>query len=232
MPIKKSFRKFKKRFMRKRRQYRVRRPLPLIGFPETKLVRMRYSDGEVLNPLVSGIVSKQIRANGINDPYYSAGGHRPIGYNEWANFYKQYTVVGSRITVKFQNDATSNVAGSVACGLYKTNSTTIPSTIINMKEQGLSKWRSLSTIVSASNGVSLSQSFSSKRFFGYKNLQDADYQRIEFGADPATTQTCYFTFWVSSEDPTATNDPGNVLVTYVVDYLVLLQNPLRLTQSS
>lgn len=91
----------KKTTVARRRRYKSspRRPI-LSGFPPSKLVKLRYVDSTLtLNPAAGLTQTIAYRANSVYNPYFPAGGHQPMGFDQWAAIYTRYVVVGAKITV-------------------------------------------------------------------------------------------------------------------------------------
>lgn len=79
--------------------------VPRLVVPERALVSMRYSQtvGTTLDNTNSVLLNFQtFRANSIFDPDQTGLGHQPAGYDELANFYRYYRVVGLKYNIKFK----------------------------------------------------------------------------------------------------------------------------------
>lgn len=92
-----------------------------IGLPVTKTVNLSYYETVGLT-CTSGIVSKHtFNLANIFDPDVSGGGHQPFGHDQWATLYRQYYVKSAKISVKWSNIATNNIAHNVFVTLDKDN---------------------------------------------------------------------------------------------------------------
>lgn len=87
---------------RRRKNYKKRIPLPLNGFPDTKLARHRYVHQFKVGCTGNTQISKsyQFVANGMYDPDPAAGGGQPKGFDEMMSVYNHYHVIGSKITIR------------------------------------------------------------------------------------------------------------------------------------
>lgn len=85
---------------RRRRSTNASVPRPLLGgFPETKIVKLRYAENITLNPGLTTVDSHAFRLNSIYDPDMTGTGNRPRWSSTWDTIYKKYTVIGAKITV-------------------------------------------------------------------------------------------------------------------------------------
>lgn len=194
-----------------------------IGFPNNKVVRMRYvSYGSITtNGISMGL--NQYRANGIYDPDYTNVGHQPYTSDQWALFYNHYTVLGSKITI--QASAVSTLAFPCMLGIYLSDDATIPTDWETLRESGRGSQVQL-PIASTIKDKTLSCKFSSKAFFGKKSLGDAVGASV--GADP--TEQAIFNIYVQSLDK-ATSIANQIGITITIDYIVMYSEPKDLASS-
>ncbi len=222
-------RKFKrKRFRRRRRvrpsRRRVRRRKrlpPLTGFADTKKVRLRYVDQVGIDCPAGGITSARYRSNDMFDPQFSAGGHKPLGFDQNMARYTYFTVIGSRITMTYVPD---DQAGAVPgyFGVFNDDAATLQYTSPQeLLESKLAK-TAVRVAGSAASGNKLFRaraSFGARKAFGSgKIIGDLNYAGTE-----STTPTLmnYFQCWVASvggNNP----DPMNFLIE--IEYLAVLHN--------
>ena len=94
---KKLFGKKKKKFIPKYKTKTWILRMPRI-MPDRVMVVMNYR--EFFNMTnVSGVGTQVFSMNSIFDPNVTGGGHQPLGHDQWANFYSNYEVKSSRITI-------------------------------------------------------------------------------------------------------------------------------------
>lgn len=213
MPYRK--RSYKKTSRKTRRTPRYRTVENIV--PSRHMVNLTYVDTITLNPGIATATNYIYRANSIFDPDFTAVGHQPLGHDQWAAFYDHYTVVGARMNVKFVSNL-ETVQGNAICGIHmKDNSTTIPD-IRPLLEQPKSNYKIL-TNGDAGGTVSVNQNFSSKRFFGLKDVVDnRALIGAAFGANP--TEDAYFHIYAAGTN--AFVDSGTVDCIVTIDYVVML----------
>lgn len=93
------YRKSNRRMLRRR--YRRRRSAPLIA-PASVMIKHRYVTWVNQDPgsVVDNKFQKTYRANGLFDPDAALGGHQPSGFDFWSGKYRNYVVLGSKITIR------------------------------------------------------------------------------------------------------------------------------------
>lgn len=230
MPYKKKFYKKKKKFSKKANWMRKYNKAELISksiVPKKAVVRMKYCDTYSLNPGVGGVpVTQLIHANHINDPDISGSGHQPYGHDQWKEFYNHYTVIGSKITVRFQSTGKEEQA-MVGIGLK--DDTTIDADDRSLRENGKSVYGFLSGDASDSM-TTLVRKYSPRTFFGINKPLGTDSLRGTFGTTvPAGYEGAFFHVWCGAAD--GSTDITPVLAHVQVEYIVLMMEPKDFTIS-
>lgn len=231
MPSKKVVRK-----TRPRRRYRKKRSLtvlPIGGFHQSQLVKLRYVETVRFNPPVGGISHNVFRANSLHDPNVTGVGHQPSNFDRWANTYDRYTVLGAKCTAYpvYTNGTNSAKPGTMALCLSEAgNKLTIAhgsGGIDNILEQP--RLRASMNYVAGLNAppTKLSKKFSAKKFFGTKNLIG----QSPYSADVTTSPAEGAFFEVALISPDDTNDPSEVTIRIVIDYIAMFTEP-KLTDAS
>lgn len=64
------------------------------------VVVLKYSTTKVFGTGSTTFDYNVFRTNSIYDPDQTSGGHQPMYHDQWANIYKSYEVISSRIVVK------------------------------------------------------------------------------------------------------------------------------------
>lgn len=72
-------------------------------FSNTKTVTLKYSDTQVYNPTLGGIVTNIYRLNSCFDPDQTGVGHQPRAFDEYMNLYERYEVLSAKGKVVFSN---------------------------------------------------------------------------------------------------------------------------------
>ncbi|QBX89277.1 capsid protein [Apis mellifera virus-8] len=103
-----TMRKIARKGLRKASIMKNRAPLPRVkkialmgtGLPAKVMVRHKYVETFTLT--ATGIPSGYtFRANSMFDPNFTGTGHQPLYFDQYANLYNHYTVIGSKITFTF-----------------------------------------------------------------------------------------------------------------------------------
>lgn len=207
---------------RRRRSVRVRRRLPLNGFPATKLVRHRYCETFNVTQGVSGTPEYVVySANSMYDPRTATGGHQPMGYDEMAAIYGHYQVVGSKITAQFTPVAITS-GGSAAtipmafiCGVFRDDNSTPPVGIDSIREDGRGTWG----LTTSARPWSTRAKFSAKRQYGPDWV--ASTLGIS-GSNPAN-QTFFILWMMNNEEG---GGGGVCAVNITIEYITLWSDKL------
>lgn len=188
-----------------------------IGFPTSRLVRMRYVENYSLNPALPGLMAQYVfRCNSIFDPNETGTGGQPLGHDQWSVFYNKYVVVGSKITVVAQGGGSSG-SGSVPVytGIKRDLDGAIDADYRRLKEQGSMArvWQPLGDAKLKMNSY-----FSCKKHFGIANVKDGvDRYGALFGANPIDQMR--FVHYYQAQDRASSVSP--TVFTATIDYLVL-----------
>ena len=232
MPYKRTYRR---RRRPKKRTYR-RKPKMYkrigTGFPLRKLVRSKYNATISLDAGVVANAFHCFSTNSIHDPDQTLGGHQPSLFDTMSYIYNKYTVLGSKITVRFMpNSAVSQTPALWSVSILK-NLNDIsgkqPSDII---EQGFSK----SSLVRSTEGTGNSKNTIIRKWSAKKAFIDKgeNIGTCNSGGSLGTGSTNpakqnYFAIWASHVN---SNDPSSFAFLVTIDYLVLYHDPKPQTQS-
>ncbi len=212
------------------RKSRKAKPRAMPGFPDQKVVKMRYVEAVTVDPAIATLGLWQFRANSIFDPDQTGAGHQPLGHDEWSQFYNHAVVLGSKINAKFSYTA-GNSNNNQMIGVYLSDDAVIPDSGLKIAEQGLGTYKLMGAVNYAPGGLNtvptLYNTFSAKNFFNVSDVKD-NMVRLgsTFGANPA--ENAVYTTWVYNTTGTDLG-PTEILVT--IDYIVLLSEPKSLEQS-
>lgn len=223
----------KRRTARRQRKGRMTRPLPVI-LPNRYTCRLKYVSEFQLNPGTAGIASQVYRANCCYDPDSTGSGHQPMGFDQLCLMFNQFTVLGSKITVR----ATESTAGSLLgmhWGIMLTDSgtrTAAMSGIEQILEQEGGKKRSRQTfgayggnaLITPHNSM-CTKTFSLRKFFNIKDTTGREYQCTS-AATP--TEMAYFEVWGCS---VYGNDPSSHSFIAELEFIVQCHEPKTLSQS-
>ena len=158
--------KYKPKYRSKKpqRKYKPQRSLALSGFPQSKVVRLRYVEAIGINPVITGNGFYVFRANSIFDPNYTGVGHQPMGHDEWSQSYNHYAVLGSKIKVTFCSTDTTYTNAAAVCSVSRqADFTAIAiSSGTRIQESG-ANYKILGTPNSSNGQVTLTSYFSAKK---------------------------------------------------------------------
>lgn len=101
--------------------------------PDRTLVRLTYADQITLSTTSLGYASHFFRLNSVYDPDFTATGHQPTGFDEWAAFYNYYRVMKVKGEVEI-GDGSSAAGSSCVFSIKPTQSTTGSTTVSEILE--------------------------------------------------------------------------------------------------
>lgn len=209
----------------KKRYFTNRQRLTQTLQPNRMLVKLRFAindgDSHVMTSTTGSVTDYTYRANGMYDPYASAGGAQPRGYDQYMSLYRNFTVIGSKIHVTFFHSQTGTV-NPVKCAIILNDATTSISGTAQIGESP----RSINKMLLGDSGpITLRKGFSAKKFFGIKNPLDEDDLSGTASADPAQAAN----FHICAFAPNAATQA--IQFTGFIDYIAVLHSPIIPTQS-
>lgn len=212
-------RKYKRRWKRRRRVPRNRLTL---GIPRSQTVKLRYTDTMSLNAGVDTLDYHTFSCNQAYDPDHtnSVLGHQPRFYDQYAQLYKRYTVLGSKITVRVVGPTTTHVSPTQRFGII-TGSNTSPLAPNNdatamMELPGLfGRQRSIS--YDCTKTKPLTAYWSLRKTKGITNKTDDVVSATVGGTGPS--QENYFILWTGAAGMHL-GDPGEVSFMIIIDYII------------
>ena len=132
------------------------------------IATFNFSETVVIDPVTSESGDHVFSANGIAKPDYSnaANTHQPYGTDQITPFFDHYTVVGSKCSVK----AVTGQIGLPCClGLaLKDAATSINTSAKALRERGGTQLKLMAPVGSGNNKMSMSRTYSAKKFHGKK----------------------------------------------------------------
>lgn len=215
-------RKYRKRYNRKYVPSKViGRPSGFSRLPT--VTKLRYTEGFNLTSTAGVLSTHFFRWNSIYAPNATGSGHQPMGYTQWASFYNHYTVLGAKLRIIGSVENDSNL---YRVGLLSTDDTSIPYTTADgLVEAGKRPYRLINGLSDQTFDVSLK--WSSKKFFGLKDVQDNDEVGSVIGSSPAELAFCCF--WLQAWGGAAT---VTVNAQVVIEFIVKFKEPKELAVSS
>lgn len=199
-------------------------------FPANRVVKMHYLEHLSLDPTaLQPLQEYPFRANSVYDPDPSLGGHQPMGYDQWGLFYKQFTVIGSSITVQ----GTQSTTGSNPCvfGVRTSATSSLASlynSFIGLLEDPRVSYRWQQSAVNGNVARPARATFSAKKWFNISDVKDNQGELgAVYGSNP--TVPVYFIVFASPMDASTDIPPITLLIR--INQIVLLSEPLDLPQS-
>jgi len=214
----------KRKYVAKRRN-NPNRTLRVNGSPiaNSTIVTLKFCDTLSFNPTTAGVIESQlIRANDCYDPLYATGGHQPMGFDQWMEFYNHFQVLSSHITAYFAVLSSDSTRNDVFGGIYLDDDATTITSMNEIMEQSNSSWKPVPV---SGNGIArkLSKRFNSKTFF--KGWKSPDSLRGNSGASPS--EQAFFHVWACG----AASDCPAITVQIVTMYRIILTEPRSIQQS-
>lgn len=200
--------------MRKARARKRNKPRTVIVrglslMPDRVLTTLLYAEPNV--SVVTGQPASFhiFRSNSLYDPNQTAGGHQPMGYDQWAAFYDQYIVHKARIMIDV---LIFSQAGFLS--VTHSNDLTQPTNMDQAFEMPYSKHLSVRAI--DQSRARLSMSVSLKKFMGKPRLDYTD-DAASIATDPVSTN--YFIIRAQSFDNvTNMNCSVSVRIVYYAEF--------------
>lgn len=205
-------RRYRRYGSRRRRQTSMAIPR---GMPAQRSVTLRYVDFLSFPADSTGSPTYlTYRANSIFDPFAGVGGHQPLYHDQWAVFWKYYTVIGSKIRITCQaaaNQATMGLLG-VILSHDATMSGFTPETLM---EQGRNRWTWYQPNTNGFKPRVLTQGYSAKKFWNVTNVKDnMSVLGAYFGSDPISIANWHIWNCANPQGGTAAGCDLVVTITY------------------
>lgn len=195
-------------------------------FPKMYKCPMRYAETVTLTSTGGVIANNVWRPDGLFDPNFTGGGHKPLGFDECQNIWFDWCVLGCKVTTTFWFDSDDTVppdGTNIICGVHLDENNGLDfSGHDSMMEENRVKWKYLSRQRPV---IKISKNYSCQDFHGVKDITDDDGLWGNVAANPATD--AFLHTFVYSESVSAI--PVNVSV--LMQYYVQWRNPKDLAQS-
>lgn len=215
---------------RRRRTVRVRRSLPLNGFPASQLTRHRYCDNINLYQALPGTPEFYLYgANNGYDPDHSGTGHQPMGWDQMAAIYGDYAVVGSKITIRatpvefFRGAGTGTVAPynyPFYFGIFRDDNDAALYNLEALREQATSSWGT----TTLDHPGKRSCSYSAKRQYGPDWLSQSS---ASYNNNPP--DGTFFDIWICCAE--TGEGHGTCAIEVTLEFIVLWTNRKEMGQS-
>lgn len=225
---------FAKKRTHKRRGYRKRKTVttyvnPRAGLPLPPKFRttLTYSQqGVTGNGGTATLSTYQYALNSVYDPYVTAGGHQPMGYDQLTNFYQFCRVYGAKVTVTFTpGTGTSN---NPYVGIqFSENSSYSPSTLSEVIERGNCVYAMLPNQPGCTKQITLKKGWSAKKW--WNGVYSKDQSNANTASNGPTGELAYCN--VFALPPTSGVNYSDCYYNIKIEYYVEFYGQLQLNQS-
>lgn len=202
-----------------------------LGFPNTRLVKFKYSQVVALDPNGLGYAYHTFRANSCRDPDYTGIGHQPMGWDQWGYFYNHYTVVASKMVARFSRDSTTAASDQYMIGVELSRdlglSSTTWSDIREASNRSGSRYKTITGIIGDGPARAVVSKYNAKQWWNLSNVRDNPEVGASWTLDPASE--AFFKVWVMQTVTTGGADPWQCTVD--IYYTVVLSEPEVLATS-
>lgn len=163
-------------------------------------MKHKYSSLITLDAAAGLVANHVYSANGMFDPNISGAGHQPLGYDQMATLFQDYTVIGVKFTAKFTNygGASNGTLHTYVVGIYPSidnGGSTNPH--VCLESRG-AVW---TTIRDTSPSATLVKKLSPATYLGFKKSDAMAEVDLKGGTGNNPLKEVYFNVWYM-----ATND--------------------------
>lgn len=219
---KRAYRK-KRNYTRKRKWYNKRRSVRKSVLPSSFTTKMIYNETIFLDGgSFSTPARYTFRGNSINDPNLTGTGHQALGHDNFSAFFKEYCVIGAKLTAKVVNGSALN--DDLLIGIHNgTDSADIFSNVNHMVESGMATYKIHCD--NANKPLTLVSKQAPLKMLKKKISEDT--VRAAFNANPVD-QTFFNLYAANIGD---TSDPATICVNVKIEYIVKCMSPITPEQS-
>lgn len=201
-------------------------PKKIVGFPITQIVKMQLNFTETLTLLDNGQAAYlSVNANNINSPFPAKP--RPMGYDQWQQFYRNFAVVSShmeaRIIPSIESDVKEDRSGAIV-GIRLTRDNAFdPSNGLDMLSTGQTGRYKVMSSNNAQQTTIIRNGYNAKKWFGIKDFKDnLNTLGNPYGSGGSNGGSVFYQLYMNNLDVTQPGGSYDFLVT--VTYYVYLFN--------
>lgn len=209
-----------RRRYKRRRLGRIRRRIPRVLVPRSKIVRLKTVYAQKAFTSTSGALAMvPVSLFNITDPWVGNSSLQPLGYDQWKVLFNKAFVVGLKVTVRVHNEGTVGVMFGVSpmpesqggTGLTQYNHyMELPQTASRILSPEMDHAVLVSKVGTA-------------RHVGVRKLRDEDQFHVTLAAETQPARDAYVHIWCQPIDQETTN---NVELVVTAEYLVVLYDPV------
>ena len=223
-----------KRRSRSRKTYRKRKPKalgynivkqPNAGLPTKFAMTHRYVWNGTINPAIGGLATNQVfAANGLYDPDITGTGNQPRFFDQMANLYDHYCVIGAHISARLFNTDSSH---AIQTWITTRDSTVAYTNPVDNTENARAVTRVLGAKGASKDQAVMTANVNPAKFLGLTSpLSEYDLRGTAV-TNPA--ELVYF--HVGAADLNGGNDPLPVECLVTIDYRTVWTEMIQPAQS-
>lgn len=227
--LKKPFRRY-----RPRTRYNRKKNYPLtrfrfgsnnIGLPLTKVVKLQYFQNVQFSTTAGVLASYIFDMSSVFDPDYSGVGHSPYSSDSWSGVYSNYEVLGSKISVKWCNNATNAIPHTVGVVIDK-DATLLSTNTDNLKE--LQHGRAFSILPANSNANRTTTAYYSPKVIYGTSATNNHQFKAAWTSNPSLRT---FAILVAQASDYSTSSTANMTAQVHIEYITRMSSPVELPGS-
>ena len=219
--------KYKKRPYKRKRRFRKKYYKNNLNVIPTSIVKkFKFVTDISIDP---GYGTASNFTFGANGPYQPdlLGAHQPYGWDQYMGpMYQHCICLGSKISCLFTlgQPQTAQVSNNILVGIQLQSDQNTTTNAQLIRESGKARWGMLTN---ATTPVRRSFKYSAKKFHAVKNVKDNDELACTVSSNPS--EMAFFNIFAM---PCAPNvDALNTTVQVVIEYICLLNEPVKFNQS-
>lgn len=218
----------------KRRGKKVNRNIvtlnPRAGLPLPPRFRttLTYCGEHVTSVGASGAVGNfQYALNSVYDPYVTAGGHQPMGFDQLMAFYQFCRVYAAKVTVMASPGSSALYNPPYVGVAFSENASWSPTSLELIAERGNASYRMVPAMAAASSAIVVKRNWSAKKW--WNKVYPLDESNANTATSGPTGELCYANVFVCPPNTGASfND---VYINVRIEYFVEFYGQLQLNQS-
>lgn len=181
-----------------------------LGFPKRAITKLKYSDTLVLTSNTGTISHYKFGLNTLYDPNTTGTGHQPMMFDQMMQVYNHFTVIASKITVRFIPYEANTIPTGI-CLSQDDDNTITPTSWSSFQEQ--SKAKTLILGSDGGSGKTLTMGWSAKKTYGGSVLAN-NLLRGNVAADP-TEKSFALISLVAADNVSTVSVAAQVYIEYV-----------------
>ena len=187
------------------------------GMPPVRRANLRIAYAFNLTSTGGALASQAHSANDLFDPTTTVGTRKPMGFNNWADLYRDYVVVGSKIIVRPVHVSGASSYNPAIAGIILAETTTMP---YNDYQGNLESRKGPTQIMRTNSGYvvkDLTCKFSAKKFFNISDIKD-NQERIGATTSATPTDQAFFIVWYQTLNASTQESTFVVECDYIVEF--------------